>query len=98
MVTSVKLADDYKRKLDRLRENLARLEGDVITLQATLERAIDACLGAPDLLRNPKGRVRYPLPASQVRALHAIAEDWGEPTSEADIDITLYGGRRRRRS
>jgi hypothetical protein len=98
MVTSVKMADDYKRKLDRLRESLSRLDGDAVTLKDTLERAIDACLEEPDLMRSRKARVRYPLPEAEIRKIHDVATDWGVVTSEEDIDITLYGGRRRRRS
>lgn len=98
MATSVKLTEDYKRRLDRLRESLSRIEGDSVSLQETLQRAIDLCSAKPDLLRSSQAQVQYPLPASRIRAIHAIANEWGSPSSEEDIDLTLYGGRKRRRS
>ena len=98
MAVSVKIGEDHKRRLDRLREDLARLRGEGVTAQEILERLIDIGSAKPDILIETYSRVKYPLPATRVRAIHAIADDWGGVTSEEDIDITLYGGRRRRRS
>jgi hypothetical protein len=98
MAASVKLEENYKRKLDRLRENLSLMEGGAVSLQETLQRAIDVCLHSPDLMLAGRGPIHYPLPPEAVRAIHAMAQDWGVETSEEDIDKTLYGGRRRRRS
>lgn len=98
VAVSVKIGEDHKRRLDRLREDLTRLKGEVVTAQEILERLIDLGSAKPDMVLETYSRVKYPLPASRIRALHAIAEDWGGVTSEEDIDATLYGGRRKRRS
>lgn len=98
MAVSVKIGEEHKRKLDALREDLNRLHADTITAQGLLERLIDIGAEKPDLLRESYSRVKYPLSPSQMRAIHAVASDWGVPTSEEDIDVALYGGRRRRRS
>jgi len=98
MAVSVKIGVDHKRRLDRLREDLRRLRGEAVTAQEILERLIDVGSSKPDMILESFSRVKYPLPASRIRAIHAIADDWGGVTREEDIDATLYGGRRRRRS
>ena len=98
VAVSVKVGEDHKRRLDRLREDLKRLRGEAITAQEVLERLIDIGAAKPDLVLETYSRVKYPLPPARIRAIHAIADDWGGVTSEEDIDATLYGGRRRRRS
>lgn len=98
MAVSVKVGDEHKRKLDRLREDLSRLRGKTVTAQEILEHLIDLGVAKPDLLLSAYSRVKYPLPPSRLKASLALAGDWAGATSEEDIDITLYGGRRRRRS
>ena len=98
MAVSVKIGEEHKRKLEGLREDLNRLHTGTITAQAILERLIDIGCQKPDLLRESYSSVKYPLPATRIRAIHAVASDWGVETSEEDIDVALYGGRKRRRS
>lgn len=98
MVASVKLRDDYKRRLDRLREDLCRIRNDTVTAQEVLEHLIDIGVQHPDLLFATYGKVKHPLPRSRLKASLAIAGDWAGQTSSDDIDATLYGGRTRRRS
>lgn len=97
MATSVKMREPHKRKLDRLRDDLSRLEGRTLTVQEVLEALVD--IGAKDrdrVLAQLSG-VEYPMPPSRFKASLAAVGDFGE-TSAEDIDMTLYGGRRRRRS
>ena len=98
MAVSVKIREAHKERLDRLREDLERLRGESMSAQEVLERLIDIGASKPDLIMEAYSRVRYPLSPARIRAIHAIADDWGGVTSEEDIDATLYGGRKRRRS
>jgi hypothetical protein len=98
MSVSVKIGDDHKQRLDRLREDLSRIRGEAVTAQEVLERLILLGSTQPDLLLRSFSRVRYPLPRARLKATLALAGDWMGETSEADIDRTLYGGRRKRPS
>ncbi len=96
MVTSVKMDDDIKRRLDRLRDRLSLLEGRSITameLMAALVAHGEKDIDGP--LSEISG-IHYPLPASRLKQSMAVVADIGE-TSPEDIDRTLYGGTSRRR-
>lgn len=97
MVTSVKMGEPHKRKLDRLRDDLSRLEGRVLTVQEVLEALVDLGERDRDRVRMEISGIRYPLPPSRFQASLKAVGDYGK-TSEEDIDRTLYGGGRKRRS
>lgn len=98
MAVSVKIGEEYKARLDRLREDLSRIRGEAMTAQEVLERLVQLGASDPDLLLRSYSRVKYPISPARMRASLALVGDWMGPTSEEDIDQTLYGGRRRRRS
>lgn len=97
MATSVKMSEASKRELDRLRANLSRLQGKMLTVQEVLEALVRAGSTNLDFVLDQISEVKYPLPAGAMEEVMSVAQDIG-PTSEEDIDVTLYGGRRRRQS
>jgi hypothetical protein len=97
MATSVKMSEAAKRRVDRMREEFGRIEGRTITVQEVLDALAEAGEEHRDLILSKISGIKYPVPRSTMRASMALVADLG-PTSEEDIDRTLYGGRRRRRS
>jgi hypothetical protein len=96
MATSVKMDDDIKRRLDRLREELSIMEGRSVTAMDLLAALVARGEKDRDGLLSEISGIHYPLPASRFKQTLALVGDFGE-TSPEDIDRTLYGGKSRRR-
>jgi hypothetical protein len=97
MATSVKMSEGSKRELDRIRNRLSQLQGRMLTVQEVLEALVRAGSKDIDFVLDQVSEVHYPLPEGAMEEILSARQDIG-PTSEEDIDVTLYGGRRRRRS
>ncbi len=97
MATSVKMSEESRRDLDRLRADLSRLQGRMLTVQEVLEALVKAGSRETEFVLSQISAIHYPLPKGAMDEILSGAVDIG-PTSEEDIDVTLYGGRRRRRS
>ena len=97
MAISVKISERAKREVERVRQNLSRVQGRPLTVQEVLDAMVAVGSRDQDKVLEELSGIRYPLPASRLKATLSLATDMG-PTSEEDIDVTLYGGRKRRRS
>jgi hypothetical protein len=94
---SVKISERAKREVERVRQNLSRVRGRPLTVQEMLDAVVAVGSRYPDKVLEELSGIRYPLPPSRLKVSLALVTDIG-PTSEEDIGVTLYGGRRRRRS
>ena len=89
MAVSIKVREDTKRRLEHLQADLASKFGRELNLQ----QLVDALTSVGE--RNLAGvatvtsRVKLPLSAAARKRILNTVFDWG-PTSEADIDQTLY--------
>jgi hypothetical protein len=88
--------EDAKRRLDRLRDDLSRVQPGQLTAQRLLAALVAVGEKDRDAVLEELSGVHYPLPPSRFKQSLALVTDIGE-TSPEDIDRTLYGGRSRRR-
>ncbi len=92
-VTSVKLSEQGKERLDRLQARLVLL-GYRFTKEEVLELLLDAGSEKPAAIIEQAMGARFPIPDKEIQRIIDSAEDMG-PTSWRDIDRILYGRRTR---
>ncbi|WP_380675433.1 hypothetical protein [Salinigranum sp. GCM10025319] len=91
MVTSVKMDDDTKSRLERLQAEIRLKTGKRVTQQEILARLVEhATESKADLIDSFREK-RVPLAESEREKFHDGMVSSGVSTSEEDIDDVLYG-------
>ena len=92
MVTSVKLSEQGKRKLDALQAEVTLKSGSKVSQQELLDLLLAEAEERKDELisKVAKGQ-RFPLTEEQIKKILSLPRDCGVVTSEEDIDKYLYG-------
>ncbi len=92
MVTTVKLSEQAKEKLDRLQAELFLSSMKNLTKQQLLEKIIDLSTEEKEkLLSKLALEIRYPLSKKDIQSIMTASRDWGVKTKEDDLDKILYG-------
>lgn len=91
MTTSVKMDDDTKARLERLRAEIRLQTGARVTQQELLARLIEEAIESKADLVDSFREERVPLADAEREAFHEGMVSSGVTTSEADVDDVLYG-------
>lgn len=91
MVTSVKLSERGKRKLDALQAELTLKSGRKVSQQELLELVLADAEEHKDELISKVAEQRFPLTEEEIKKILSLSRDWSVVTSEEDIDRYLYG-------
>lgn len=91
MVTSVKMDDDTKDRLERLQAEIRLKTGQRVTQQEVLERLVEQAVESKADLVDSFREHRVPLDEEDRRNFHEGMVASGVTTSEEDIDEELYG-------
>ena len=92
MVTSVKLSDHAKAKLDILQAEIFLSSSKNITKQQLLEKIIDISSEEKEkLLAKLVVKIKYPLNKKEIQKIMNAPKDWKVKTREQDLDKKLYG-------
>ncbi len=93
MVTTVKISDTLKRKLDELQAKLLLNQHEKVNQQALLERLLEYALqNAGNLFGMTEGEGEQESEDYAIQVLDK-PKDWGITDSSENIDEYLYGGR-----
>ena len=92
MVTTVKLSDNAKQKLDILQAEIFLSSSKNISKQQLLEEIIDLSTEEKEkLLAQLVSEIQYPLSDQEIQSIMKTTKDWGVETKEEDLDKILYG-------
>lgn len=92
MVTTVKLSDNAKQKLDILQAEIFLSSSKNISKQQLLEVIIDLSTEEKEkLLAQLVTEIQYPLSDQEIQSIMKTTKDWGVETKEEDLDKILYG-------
>ncbi|SFK66850.1 hypothetical protein SAMN04487950_0492 [Halogranum rubrum] len=91
MVTSVKMDDDTKSRLERLQAEIRLKTGNRVTQQEILARLVEHAIESKADLIDSFREKRVPLAESEREKFHDGMVSSGVSTSEEDIDDVLYG-------
>lgn len=92
MVTTVKLSDNAKQKLDILQAEIFLSSSKNISKQQLLEEIIDLSTEEKEkLLAQLVSEIQYPLSDQDIQSIMKTTKDWGVETKEEDLDKILYG-------
>jgi len=92
MVTTVKLSDKAKFKLDKLQAEIFIHLSKNLSKQQLLEKIIDISVESKKMLLSKLVlEVKYPLKKKDIQILMSISKNWGVKTREEDLDRKLYG-------
>jgi predicted transcriptional regulator len=89
--TSVKMDDDAKARLERLRAEIRLKTGTRVTQQELLARLVEHAIESKADLVDSFHAERVPLDDAEREAFHEGMVSSGATTSEEDIDDVLYG-------
>jgi hypothetical protein len=91
MVTSVKMNDETKSRIERLQAEIRIKTGNRGTQQEILERLVlNAIESKADLIDSFR-ESRVPVSEDEREAFHEGTVESGQTTNEDDIDDVLYG-------
>lgn len=97
MGTTVRVREEDKEKLERLRAMATLSSGQKISQERLLGALLDDALShGESFLAESFGRGR-PLSEKEFERLLSLVSDWGVETSSAEIDQVLYGRTVRRK-
>jgi predicted transcriptional regulator len=91
MATSVKMDDDTKSRLERLRAEIRLETGCRVTQQELLARLVENAIESKAELVDSFREQRVPLADAERETFHEGVVSSGVTTTEADIDDVLYG-------
>jgi hypothetical protein len=92
MVTTVKLSDNAKRKLDILQAEIFLSSLKNISKQQLLEQIIDLSTEEKKkLIAKLVSEIQYPLNDQEIQSIMKASKDWGVETKEENLDKVLYG-------
>lgn len=90
MAVSIKVRESTKRRLERLKADLASKGADDISMQDLLEAVVAVAEEVPARVYVEVTGPKLPLPPAVRERVLSFAFDWGVETTEDDIDRTLY--------
>jgi len=90
MVTSVKMDDDTKSRLERLQAEIRLKTGRQVTQQAILARLVEDAIESKAELVDSFRDEHRPVSTAERSAFHEGMVSSGVATSEDDIDDVLY--------
>jgi hypothetical protein len=96
MSTSVKLAEEDKKKLDKLQALVTLRSGRKLTQQELLSALIKDALAKSDEFAEVISGLKLPMNDEEFSRVRALASDWGVETRSEEIDEILYGPRKRK--
>jgi hypothetical protein len=91
MVTSVKMDDDTKSRLERLQAEIRLKTGERVTQQEILSRLVERAIESKAALVDSFREERVPVSETDREAFHDEMVSSGTSTGEDDIDDVLYG-------
>lgn len=91
MGTTVRVRDEDKEKLERLRALATLSSGAKVTQEELLGLLLDEALSHGESFLAGAFAPRLPLPDDDFRKMMGLVTDWGVRTGSDEIDRTLYG-------
>lgn len=91
MATSVKMDEETKSRLERLRAEIRLETGQQVTQQAILARLVETAVESKGELIDSFREHRVPVSDAEHEAFHQGMIASGVETTEEDIDDVLYG-------
>jgi hypothetical protein len=95
--TTVRVRDEDKEKLERLRARATLASGQKVSQEELLGAVLDDALSHGESFLAEAFGERKPLSGKEFEKLLGLVSDWGVETSSREIDEILYGGPARRR-
>lgn len=96
MGTTVRVRDEDKGKLERLRAMVTLSAGKKVTQEELLGTLIEDALSRGEGFLSDAFGPRLPLSDMEFQKVLGLISDWGVETSWEEIDHFLYGSRRLR--
>ncbi len=97
MGTTVRVRDEDKEKLERLRALATLSSGSKVTQEDLLGHLLDEALSRGEGFLAGAFGPKLPLSDEEFQKIMGLVTDWGVETSSEEIDQTLYGGPRQGR-
>jgi hypothetical protein len=91
MGTTVRVRDEDKEKLERLRAMVTLSSGKKVTQEQLLGTLLDDALSRGESFVTETFGPKLPLSDKDFAKIMGLISDWGVVTSSADIDRILYG-------
>jgi hypothetical protein len=89
--TSVKLREDDKKKLEKLRALATLKTAKKITQEDLLSKLITGALAEGDKFVDRVFEDTVPIPDEKFKKISALSKDWNVKTSWEEIDEAVYG-------
>ncbi|MBS7651482.1 MAG: hypothetical protein QXN62_08040 [Candidatus Bathyarchaeia archaeon] len=97
-MTTVKLSEDDKKKLEKLQALVTLKAGEKVSQQDVLSALIREALKGGDEFLEKVYKTNVPMPDQEYERILSLVEDWGVETEWKEMDQILYGpGLRRKR-
>jgi hypothetical protein len=96
MGTTVRVRDEDKEKLERLRARAILSSGEKVTQEQLVGFLLDQALSRGESFLVDVFGPKLPLSDGEFEKVKGLIIDWGVETSSQDLDRTLYGFRRAR--
>jgi hypothetical protein len=90
VAVSIKVRESTKRRLERLKSDLASRGAGDISMQGLLEAIVAVAEEVPARVYAEVTGPKLPVPPAVRERVLSFAFDWGVETTEEDIDRTLY--------
>ncbi|MBS7626402.1 hypothetical protein KEJ51_05105 [Candidatus Bathyarchaeota archaeon] len=90
-MTTVKLSEDDKKKLEKLQALVTLKAGGKISQQELLSTLIREALDRSDEFLEKMCKTNIPIPDQEYEKILSLVEDWGVETRWEEIDQALYG-------
>ena len=97
MGTTVRVRDEDKEKLERLRARATLSSGEKVSQEELLGLLLDEALSRGEGFFADAFGPKLPLSDREFEKVKGMITDWGIETSSQDIDQVLYGSPRSRR-
>lgn len=94
MQTTVKASKDAKRRLERLRAEVAKQTGRKVSQRELVDHLIAQASGDPAATAATLGSHSRSMGPEELRRFLTSRKPWGIDDSSVDIDAWLYGGER----
>lgn len=94
MGTTVRVRDEDKEKLERLRARAILSSGAKVTQEELLGHLLDQALSRGESFLADIFGPKLPLSDREFEKVKGLISDWGVETSSQDIDQILYGSPR----
>ncbi|MEM3381607.1 MAG: hypothetical protein QXQ11_05565 [Candidatus Bathyarchaeia archaeon] len=96
-MTTVKLSEDDKKKLEKLQALVTLKAGEKVSQQELLSALIGEALKGSGEFLEKMYKTNVPIPDQEYEKILSLVEDWGVETEWKEMDQILYGPRIRRK-